>query len=344
MSAGRNVRRPSSGPARNGSGRNGRRGVSGQDELALAFDEEPSLPPSYVRRQSSIGANDPILASQQSNAAPAEDYHPLMPPSMRRAGGDSVTRRPPPPSSTSTSRRDAGAGATVIQMAPPTQASEQGEHDVFFDMDDAMGASNAAALGDGASAAATAGASSNSTTTPGYDFERQNYFGGASGAGPSSPTHGRARSGSSGSAHGGLAADTRTAFGHTAEGSDDAGGDAGPEEPTSGLVRARVMLGRFGRFVGMRVPGAMYSTLSQHDQDGAAGGGGGAGGQRRRRVVGGGLGQDGVFGNLNAKPDRRRRRREADSQNGTDDRGEDDDLVSGRLLLNSSARPQGSHW
>ncbi len=47
---------------------------------------------------------------------------------------------------------------------------------------------------------------------------------------------------------------------------------------------------------------------------------------RRRpstRVMGGGIGSDGVFANLSAKPERRRRGHNA---GGTDDRGEDDDL------------------
>lgn len=88
------------------------------------------------------------------------------------------------------------------------------------------------------------------------------------------------------------------------------------------LSKVRFLLGRFGRFVGMRVPGATYSTLSQEDGNGnrSANGNG-----RRRGVMGGGTIQDGVFANLNAKPERRRRTRAAD---GAEDRGEDDDLVS----------------
>lgn len=95
--------------------------------------------------------------------------------------------------------------------------------------------------------------------------------------------------------------------------------------PQDNLSKVRFLLGRFGRFVGMRVPGATYSTLSQEDNENnnnqAGGSGAGAGG--RRRVMGGGIGQDGVFANLNAKPERRRRVRD-----GAEDRGEDDDLVS----------------
>ncbi|SPO23850.1 related to BSD2 - metal homeostasis protein [Ustilago trichophora] len=79
--------------------------------------------------------------------------------------------------------------------------------------------------------------------------------------------------------------------------------------------RMRFALGRFGRFVGMGIPGARYSSLSQQD--------GGRAGVHRPRVVGGGIGQDGVFANLSAKPERRRR---GQNSGGADDRGDDDDL------------------
>lgn len=89
------------------------------------------------------------------------------------------------------------------------------------------------------------------------------------------------------------------------------------------FAKARLLLGRFGRFVGMRVPGAAYSHLAQDDGSGnRLGAGGPSSSSRPRRVMGGGLGQDGVFGNLNAKPESRRRRRNGDPN----DRGEDDDL------------------
>lgn len=81
----------------------------------------------------------------------------------------------------------------------------------------------------------------------------------------------------------------------------------------TGLSRARLLLGRFGRFVGMRVPGATYASLSTQDDTAQA--------ASRRRVMGSGINQDGVFANLNAKPERRRRRGDGD------DRGDDDDLV-----------------
>ena len=93
----------------------------------------------------------------------------------------------------------------------------------------------------------------------------------------------------------------------------------------SSVSRMRIALGRFGRFVGMRVPGATYSSLSTEDEVG-----GRPPRSSARGVMGGGMGQDGVFANMNAKPERRRRR----GENG-EDRGDDDDLVrgSGGLLL-----------
>lgn len=98
------------------------------------------------------------------------------------------------------------------------------------------------------------------------------------------------------------------------------GGEAGgvstdASEPISRSDRMRFALGRFGRFVGMGIPGARYSSLST--QDGARGG------VHRPRYVGGGIGQDGVFANLSAKPERRRRGQTGGSG---EDRGDDDDL------------------
>lgn len=84
------------------------------------------------------------------------------------------------------------------------------------------------------------------------------------------------------------------------------------------LSRMRIALGRFGRLVGMRVPGATYSSLNTEDENG-----GRLPRSSVRGVVGGGMGQDGVFANMNAKPERRRRRGEDG-----EDRGDDDDLVS----------------
>lgn len=163
-------------------------------------------------------------------------------------------------------------------------------------------------------------------TTPhrsgGYNFEQPSYFNtsrsrsASSTGGPATPP------GSGGGASLGLnaqASSSRLAL--------DSNAAAGPSSfhathaaNAGGLARARLLLGRFGRFVGMRVPGAAYSSLAQDD-----GSGGNAGSSRPRRVMGGGLGTDGVFANLNAKPESRRRR--AATGGDPDDRGDDDDLV-----------------
>ncbi|CAO1630100.1 unnamed protein product [Sympodiomycopsis kandeliae] len=171
--------------------------------------------------------------------------------------------------------------------------------------------------------------SSSSSSAGGYDFERASYF-----------TTSRSRSASSADANTSNANGTssgpyppygqNSAASSSRIGLDSTSGNAagssmratglGPNASTNARVfaKARTMLGRFGRFVGMRVPGAAYSTLNQDD------GSGNGSANRPRRVMGGGLGQDGVFGNLNAKPESRRRR----ARNGDpNDRGEDDDLV-----------------
>ncbi|KAJ9479561.1 Metal homeostatis protein BSD2 [Pseudozyma hubeiensis] len=99
----------------------------------------------------------------------------------------------------------------------------------------------------------------------------------------------------------------------TSSGSGGTSTDA--SEHLSRSDRMRFALGRFGSFVGMGIPGARYTSLSSQN--------GGRAGVHRPRVVGGGIGQDGVFANLSAKPERRRRGHNA---GGTDDRGDDDDL------------------
>lgn len=114
--------------------------------------------------------------------------------------------------------------------------------------------------------------------------------------------------------------DPNSSSSHPNSNSNSSNGTGGP--PQDNLSKVRFLLGRFGRFVGMRVPGATYSTLSQQE-DGINGNISNGDGASRRRVMGGGIGQDGVFANLNAKPERRRRVRD-----GAEDRGEDDDLVS----------------
>ncbi|SPC65864.1 related to BSD2 - metal homeostasis protein [Ustilago sp. UG-2017b] len=98
-------------------------------------------------------------------------------------------------------------------------------------------------------------------------------------------------------------------------GGEAAAGGSTHDENMSRSDRLRFALGRFGRFVGMGIPGARYSSLSQQD--------GSRAGVHRPRLVGGGIGQDGVFANLSAKPERRRRGQNTGT---TDDRGDDDDL------------------
>lgn len=145
-----------------------------------------------------------------------------------------------------------------------------------------------------------------------YDFEDASYFNG-------SRSQPRSRSASFVGASLGSnphASTSRIALGSTASGAPTQSGQTNIN--AQGLARVRVMLGRFGRFVGMRVPGANYSTLAQDDSQSSQGV------TRSRRVMGGGMNQDGVFGNLNAKPEGRRRR-QANGGN-PDDRGDDDDL------------------
>lgn len=97
---------------------------------------------------------------------------------------------------------------------------------------------------------------------------------------------------------------------------DESDDNAGPSDEnstqssrTSSLLdRARLGLARFGRLSGMRIPGVSYTALSNSNPS-------------RPHRIGGGIGQDGVFSNMNAKPEA--------SHGPTDpnDRGDDDDLV-----------------
>lgn len=82
-------------------------------------------------------------------------------------------------------------------------------------------------------------------------------------------------------------------------------------ESVSVLDRIRVGIARFGRLSGMRLPGIKYSSLNGRTCHSTA----------SSRPVGGGINYDGVFSNMNAKPERVR--------DGLDphDRGDDDDLV-----------------
>lgn len=77
------------------------------------------------------------------------------------------------------------------------------------------------------------------------------------------------------------------------------------------LDRVRYILGRFGKLTGMRIPGTAYASLGSENQDTTSG----------TRRMGGGINQDGVFSNLNAKPEAMR------TSVDPHDRGDDDDIV-----------------
>ncbi|CDS01779.1 hypothetical protein [Sporisorium scitamineum] len=233
--------------------------------------------------------------------------------------------------------------------------------DVFFDAGDALPEPDNASVNDplGANRAITNTSNAQSLSsfrppplfnrsgnTPAYDFERPDYFPTATRRPPPSSTPTTPRTETIGDTtnassnnndhrtiemrfEGGDEADDSTNTGSGSQvhrngysslpTSRSGGGNGGvstdASEHLSRSDRLRFALGRFGRFVGMGIPGARYSSLSQ--QDGARAG------VHRPRVVGGGIGQDGVFANLSAKPERRRRGHNAGA---TDDRGDDDDL------------------
>ena len=76
------------------------------------------------------------------------------------------------------------------------------------------------------------------------------------------------------------------------------------------LDRIRLLLARFGRLSGMRLPGISYSSIQRENSN-----------AQSLRHMGGGISQDGVFSNMNAKPDTMR------ATVDPHDRGDDDDLV-----------------
>ncbi|UTT91919.1 hypothetical protein NDA17_003063 [Ustilago hordei] len=183
--------------------------------------------------------------------------------------------------------------------------------------------------------------------TPAYDFERPEYFPivtrrpPPTSSRPDAANHGTADANASSngnsnsnsahqttidmegddsmhSAGGGGSGVTRNGYSSlptSFSGGEAVAGGSTHDENMSRSDRLRFALGRFGRFVGMGIPGARYSSLSQQD--------GSRAGVHRPRLVGGGIGQDGVFANLSAKPERRRRGQNTGT---TDDRGDDDDL------------------
>jgi hypothetical protein len=209
------------------------------------------------------------------------------------------------------------SSSSLSSSSPPRYPVESNDSssvagDLFFDAGDAICNSTADPLGaDRISASPpqtprlsrptatlldqTPQQNSNAARTNSYDFERASYFA------PPRPTMSRT---ASMALNGGSNGDTTIDMSGVAAGQN--------AESASSVSRLRFALGRFGRLVGMRVPGATYSSLNGEDDSNTS--------AIRRRIVGSGLGQDGVFANLNAKPERRRRR-------SGDDRGDDDDLV-----------------
>lgn len=207
-------------------------------------------------------------------------------------------------------RHDAQAASPPGYVSPTFEQSR--EEDVFFDAGDALGRSAGAGdpLGaDRVNESSTSPMRTSLSNGPqernglSYDFEGASYF-----AAP--PRTGAIRSPASGLPSS-SSSPRRTVSGTSVDTSHR--GESGlAEANVSAFYRARLALGRFGQLVGMRVPGATYSALGSEDDPVAQ--------TRRRQIIGSGVGQDGVFANLNAKPERRRR---------DNDRGEDDDLVRG---------------
>ena len=247
------------------------------------------------------------------------------------------------------------------QAGSSTSAAPSSSVDVFFDAGDALPepdvqSSNASVndpLGANRAASNASAAPTPSTfrppsqlarcgNTPAYDFERPEYFPTATRRPPpsSNATSPRAdpaalatsdatnpdhrtidmsfqsandaddslHSASSSNVH-------RNGYSSLPTSSGGGGVSTDPSEHLSRSDRMRFALGRFGRFEGMGIPGARYTSLSTQD--------GSRAGVHRPRVVGGGIGQDGVFANLSAKPERRRRGQRGAS---AEDRGDDDDL------------------
>ncbi|CAD6884373.1 unnamed protein product [Tilletia controversa] len=231
-----------------------------------------------------------------------------------------------------------------------------GDVHVYFDADDTFGSdpltaaaarthsSAAPLMGSAAAPAASAGARPAQSRQDrhqrsSYDFEQPSYFPPATtNAGSTSASH-HSRHGSQAVGSISLPAGSPSShlplpLHHNTGSNRRIGRAATP------LEQARAALGRFGRLVGMRVPGATYASLQSNDDDDQhtplAGPSSARSSRPRAGVVGGGTNQDGVFANMSAKPERRRRRaRDArngasNGENGGDDnqedRGSDDDL------------------
>lgn len=212
----------------------------------------------------------------------------------------------------------------------------EGNDDVFFDAGDALASASdplgAAAMDDSSRPAPTTTYSQQArdrqgagnteraaAASSGYDFEQASYFTPPPPASRRTPSALSRSNSESQMGPGDVSISMSEADGETSMSGGPLGGSSSGNMAgldATGLSRARMLLGRFGRFVGMRVPGATYASLSTQDDAVQA---------TRRRIMGSGISQDGVFANLNAKPERRRRR--ADGE----DRGDDDDLVEDTL-------------
>lgn len=260
-------------------------------ELDAAFDEDDQALSSHIAPRAGDGppgydATESRGASQTGNTTSDVFFD----------AGEAMGEEPPRPSPSHNSVHD------------PLGASGQDYDEEEDSLDDATAHLNPSSprRPNNLSRTASSGASQR-----GYDFERPSHFG--ANRSRSSSTAMNASNSTSASPYG-AGADASTS--RTALSSSVRPNSFQVSPDVSGMARARLYLGRFGRFVGMRVPGAAYSSLAQAEANGEQ--------ITRRRVMGGGLGQDGVFANLNAKPETRRRRA---NNGGSDDRGEDDDLA-----------------
>lgn len=270
-----------------GSGRHQRNRTDGRgqrNEMDAAFDSDDE--------------NQPAPANARSNSPPAYD-------TAVQSGNDTA----------SSSRPDVFFDAGDAMHDEPAQPSRAWSHDPLGagDADDGDQSQQQQTSHPTRSNVAS---SSFSDDRQAYDFEGHSYFNGANGnrsrsASLRGPPHSATATGGNDEA-----GSSTLAYEEDALGPASASQSSGAASGSAALARSRLLLGHFGRFVGMRLPGASYSSVATDD--------GTATSRRSRRVMGGGMGQDGVFGNLNAKPDGRRRRNRGSGD--PDDRGEDDDI------------------
>lgn len=268
------------------------------DEINAAFDTEPTLGGSPSGVMSSGHSSPPgydVATASSSSSRPYDTADVFF-----DAGDDVLPEEPPQPRRQS---RSDPLGASANQQAGSDDDDDDDEDSTPI----VRQTSRFATTSSNPSTQPTPTPSARQTNEGGYDFERPTYF---------NASRSRSASGAT------LDPSSSNPYGGNAEASSSSraldSATVGQTADARGLATARRYLGRFGRFVGMRVPGAAYSSLSQAD---------GSTGSTSRRVVGGGA-INGVFANLNAKPEGRRRRRNTGDP---DDRGEDDDLAEDAL-------------